>query len=783
MANLAVSQEKLSSNLPQLQNLCKRDPETYREEFLLQLEHFESKYEIFKLQQGKASADFIALVTFLSQCSACYPQYLKEFPQRIIDLLNDKADILERQLRLKLVQNLVLIRNRGQLDAMPFFTTCFQLFRLQDKQLRQVLFNALVSDVQNTNIKKQNRQFNRELKTYMRKLILGEEPLVGRKTLDVLIELYKKRIWNDQQTVNIVADGCFAKEMKICVASLRFFLGIENDIAKEDEKEEEDYEDYGFSKSMKIHQHSKKTKSRIRHNNEVEKKKKKMRQRKAMGGKARKPLLKAIELVRDPQSFAEKLFRVLRSLKKIRFEEKLMFMDLISRLIGVHHVILLNFYSYLQNYLSAHQVEITRVLAILLQACHEQVTEDSIIPIVRTIADNFVRDRCGPEVITIGINAITGIFMRVSHVLNSSELRALVSDLSMFKKSRDKSVVVATRGFINVIREHHPALLKKKDRGREHNPNSKPLAYGEQRVADKETLQKLEEQRKEKKQAERLGIDVATLRKHKALKEAARIAAEKKEAEPKPWTCSECDSSNFPARPKCFSCGAKKVVEDAGEGSDSDSDDDAIALGPQIQPNDPETSRADNDDGGDNEDGEDEDSDLEDLKNLNHPQKGRRARRNMKRKAAEYNIIGSDHDSDEDDLGLDDVDFDELEASGSESSSDDDDGGAGSDDEDPTGLGGLFVHESQLIGHKARVKITREERALKARAGMNYTKTRGGGSTNTEKKRKKAFVMIKYSRAVRAKLKTDLQHQQKAIKDRMKAIERAGSKKIKRGRR
>lgn len=189
MANFEESLEKLSSNLPQLQNLCKRDPETYRDEFRLQLEHFDSQYEIFKLQQGKASADFIALVTFLSQCSGCYPAELKEFPQKIIDLLNDKADILERQLRFKMVQNLILIRNRGQLAPMPFFTTCFQLFRLQDKQLRQLVFNALVSDVQNANIKKQNHQFNRELKTYMRKLILGEDPLVGRKTLDVLVEL------------------------------------------------------------------------------------------------------------------------------------------------------------------------------------------------------------------------------------------------------------------------------------------------------------------------------------------------------------------------------------------------------------------------------------------------------------------------------------------------------------------------------------------------------------------------------------------------------------------
>jgi protein SDA1 len=359
MANFEVSLERLSSNLPQLQNLCKRDPETYREEFLLQLEHFDSQFEIFKLQQGKASADFIALATFLSQCSGCYPAELKSFPLKLIDLLDDRADILERQLRLKLVQNLVLVRNRGQLDAMPFFSTCFRLFRLQDKPLRLTLFNALVSDVQNTNVKRHNLQFNRELRAHMRKLILGEEPLVAKKTLEVLVELYKTRTWNDPQTVNIVADGCFAKEMRIKLACVRFFLGIETDIAKEEEKEEQDHEDYNFSKAaLKTHQHSKKTRSRVRHNEKAEKKKKLMTRRKQEGGLggAKKPLLKAVEQIRDPQTFAEKLFRVLRSLKKIKFEEKLMFMDLVSRLIGVHKVLLLNFYSYLQNYLHVHQV-------------------------------------------------------------------------------------------------------------------------------------------------------------------------------------------------------------------------------------------------------------------------------------------------------------------------------------------------------------------------------------------------------------------------------------------
>ena len=40
---------QLPHNLPQLQNLIKRDPESYREEFLQQYRHFASTLTVFEL--------------------------------------------------------------------------------------------------------------------------------------------------------------------------------------------------------------------------------------------------------------------------------------------------------------------------------------------------------------------------------------------------------------------------------------------------------------------------------------------------------------------------------------------------------------------------------------------------------------------------------------------------------------------------------------------------------------------------------------------------------------
>jgi protein SDA1 len=65
---MAFMNKKVSvvMKLPQLQNLIKRDPESYREEFLMQKRHFDSEIDIFKLRPTKDSDRFTELVTFIS---------------------------------------------------------------------------------------------------------------------------------------------------------------------------------------------------------------------------------------------------------------------------------------------------------------------------------------------------------------------------------------------------------------------------------------------------------------------------------------------------------------------------------------------------------------------------------------------------------------------------------------------------------------------------------------------------------------------------------------------
>jgi protein SDA1 len=73
-------------------------------------------------------------------------------------------------------------------------------------------------------------------------------------------------------------------------------------------------------------------------------------------------------------------------------------MNFISRLIGCHKLIMTSFYSFLQRYLTSHQQDVTHILAYLIQACHDMVPPEDLLPIVKAIAYNFITERCTNEV-------------------------------------------------------------------------------------------------------------------------------------------------------------------------------------------------------------------------------------------------------------------------------------------------------------------------------------------------------------------------------------------------
>ncbi|XP_055387301.1 protein SDA1 homolog [Condylostylus longicornis] len=459
----------LPDNLPQLQNLIKRDPDSYKEEFEQQYRHFLNNLEIFQLNPSDENKALYELVMFIAQVAQCYPNECMQFPQHLVDLLKNHSTNLDPSMRNCFVKGLILLRNKNLLPALDLLELFFQLLRCPDKKLRTFLETHIINDIKNMNAKQKDMKLNSTLQNFMFSMLKDSNPKAAKMSVDIMIELYKKNIWNDAKTVNVIANvGCFSKVTKVLVASLKFFLGHEID-----ESDSESDADIDLKSAIMTNRVNKKTKKRKKQLDQVKRAVVKASKKKK---KAPSFNFSAIHLIHNPQGMAEGLLKQLHSTNE-RFEVKMMHLDVISRLIGIHELFVFAFYPYITRFLQPHQRLVTRILQFAAQASHELVPGEIIEPILKTIANNFITERNSSDVMAVGLNSVREICTRCPLAMSEDLLR----DLAMYKQYKEKSVMMAARSLIVLYREQLPALLHKKDRGRptEAQAERKIKEYGE----------------------------------------------------------------------------------------------------------------------------------------------------------------------------------------------------------------------------------------------------------------------------------------------------------------
>lgn len=403
------------------------------------------------------------------------------FPQQLVDLLKNHSTTLDPNMRNCFCRALILLRNKNLIPALDLLELFFQLLRCPDKSLRAFLENHIITDIKNMNAKHKDMKLNSTLQNFMYTMLKDSNPKAAKMSVDIMIELYKKNVWNDAKTVNVIANvGCFSKVTKVLVASLKFFLGRDPDEKGSDDSENSDNEP-DLKSAMLATRVNKKTKKRQKHLDLVKKQVTKIKKKKKAVDAFN---FSGIHLIHNPQGMAEALFKQLQSQNE-RFEVKLMHLDIISRLIGIHELFLFSFYPYITRFLQPHQRQVTRVLQFAAQAAHELVPGGVIKPVLVTIANNFITERNSSDVMAIGLNAVRMICSRCPLAMVGDEDQDqsydLLRDLAMYKTYKEKSVMMAARSLITLYREHLPALLHKKDRGRptEAQVEQKPTHYGE----------------------------------------------------------------------------------------------------------------------------------------------------------------------------------------------------------------------------------------------------------------------------------------------------------------
>ncbi|KJA27481.1 hypothetical protein HYPSUDRAFT_35380 [Hypholoma sublateritium FD-334 SS-4] len=486
----------LTSNLPQLQNLIKRDPIAYREEFLQQWNHYNSIRQIFKINPDEQAVHYRELVSFISQVATCYPRETAEFPSQIASLLSESYGVLAPDTRKSLVQNLVLLRNKDVITSIDLLKSLFPLLpRTSSSTLRSYIRKTILSDIRVANIRSQNHKLNRAVQAMLFGMVergmsgevVGDKGKLravdgptnereGSNTEEAMWavvltkELWRKKVWNDVKTVSIVAQGCFHPVTKVQSASLHFFLGSEDDDPESEEEEGVDVRSLHHKREI-----NKKTRSadnKLRKQLKVAKKK---RHNKTPST----PNFSAIQLLNDPQTFGEKLYDMLNTYdKRFSLDHKILIMQLLSRVMGSHKLCVLGFYTYIVKYLFYRQLRVPSVLVALAQSVHDLTPPDAVTPVIRKLSQEFVHPGVGSEVIAAGINAIREVSRRQPWAMEED----LLGDLIEYRKSKDKAVTSAARGLLKLYREVNPNMLKRRERGKEASMGiangSAPLPYG-----------------------------------------------------------------------------------------------------------------------------------------------------------------------------------------------------------------------------------------------------------------------------------------------------------------
>ncbi|KAK1472431.1 hypothetical protein CCUS01_05815 [Colletotrichum cuscutae] len=510
--------EKVDVDFAGLQYKIRRDPKSYEENFLQQWGQYESQREVFLVSPTTATREYTEsfhnLVDLLAHTVDLYPKHATAFPDDLKAILLQHHEVLHPELREKIVGALALLRKKDVIDSTYYLTTLFPiLVSSPSKSLRTLLFGKILTEMRNANSKATNHPLNRTIQTVLYNLITADRTSPKAVwAVKLTRELWKRQIWTDAKTVDVMKEAALSDNEKVVVGSVRFFLGgdKEREELEDDSSDEEQIDLQKMKHQIGINKKSKKQA------NAYKKAVAKIHKQERGKGKPHPLNFSAFHLLHDPQGFAETVFQKhLQSTKtKFSHENKLLVLQLVTRLVGLHKLTIISLYSWFIKFLTPRQESVTSYLASLAQGTHSLVPPDAVEPLIQKIANEFVSEAAAAEVAAAGLNAIREICVRQPLAMSDT----LLQDLVQYRKSKDKGTMMAAKGLLSLYREVGADLLQKKDRGKDasmglRSGEIKTKRFGEEEVGGIEGIELLarykEEQRKLKRAAKGLPEDGA----------------------------------------------------------------------------------------------------------------------------------------------------------------------------------------------------------------------------------------------------------------------------------
>ncbi len=171
----------------------------------------------------------------------------------IIDLLEKYGEMLNPFLRLKLVVCLILIRSKNLISPLKYYlnflsifyhffrsiTLFMKLFQIKHKEMRKVIVSHIINDIKRINAHHKNQAINKQIQTLIFEILKNNADNSAKKAIHIMIQLYKKNIWTDNKTINIIASGCLNPFYKVKLISCNFLIETTESLDMSSSEEDE----------------------------------------------------------------------------------------------------------------------------------------------------------------------------------------------------------------------------------------------------------------------------------------------------------------------------------------------------------------------------------------------------------------------------------------------------------------------------------------------------------------------------------------------------------------
>lgn len=247
--------------------------------------------------------------------------------------------------------------------------------------LRALLQHTITTDLRNANAKSKNHSLNRVVQGLLFGVVEvgmpghGEDPSLARAGYDgkqtgsksgsealwavrLAAELWKRKIWNDEKTVALLALACLHPHPRVQSSAIRFFLGDlhSSEAGNESGSDEGSDAEGGVIPDVSAFLHRRKINKKTRSNDKrvraaaslAKKRRKALEDKKAeTDGQDGTSNVAAIHHLHDPQGFGEKLFdKLRRGDKRLAIDAKVRTIQLLARIMSCHQCCILGLYSF-----------------------------------------------------------------------------------------------------------------------------------------------------------------------------------------------------------------------------------------------------------------------------------------------------------------------------------------------------------------------------------------------------------------------------------------------------